>query len=186
VAELRALTVRQPWAGCIAHLDKRIENRSWRLPDKYLGTEVAVHAAAAVDRDNMSAPMGAEGWASLFGSNAEWDAWRSWHPGRKQRDMANWPPKLALGAVVSVATLADCHRFDWDELCGYSGDWSESSRHPGLCSPYVVLGVEWHWELAGVRPLAEPVPCKGKLGLWRLPEDVEKAVRAQLEDGHAE
>ena len=23
--------------------------------------------------------------------------------------------------------------------------------------------------------------CKGMLGLWRLPEDVEKAVRAQLE-----
>ncbi len=30
-------------------------------------------------------------------------------------------------------------------------------------------------------PLAEPVPCRGALGLWRVPDDVESAVRAQLE-----
>jgi hypothetical protein len=48
------------------------------------------------------------------------------------------------------------------------------------CSPWAARG-RHHIELAGVRPLAEPVPCKGALGLWRLPEDVEKAVREQLE-----
>jgi hypothetical protein len=39
---------------------------------------------------------------------------------------------------------------------------------------------QFHWELSGVRSLW-PVPCKGALGLWRLPEDAEKAVSAQLE-----
>ena len=29
--------------------------------------------------------------------------------------------------------------------------------------------------------LNKPVPCRGSLGLWRLPEDVEAAVRAQLD-----
>jgi len=181
VPELRALTVKQPWAGCIAHLDKRTENRSWRLPDKYRGVQAAIHAGASVDRDNISAPMGAEGWASLFASSAEWDAWRFWDLGRKPRDEASWPPRLSLGAVVAVATLAACHRFDFDEFCGHKGDWSETSRHPGICSPYALIRLGWHWELADVRPLAEPVPCKGKLGLWRLPDDVEKAVREQLE-----
>ena len=181
MAEMRALTVRQPHAGFIAHLDKRTENRSWRLPDRYKGMRIAIHAAATVDRDDISAPMGAEASGSLFASTAEWDAWRFWHLGRKPRDAANWPPKLALGAVVAVATLAGCHRFDWDEFCGYSGDWSETSRHPGLCSPYAALGVDWHWELSDVHPLPEPVRCRGMLGLWRLPGDVEETVRKQLE-----
>lgn len=179
--EIRALTVRQPWAGCIAHLGKRIENRSRRLPDRFRGAQTAIHAGAAVDRDNLSAPMSGEEWASLFADQAEWDAWRFWQLGRKPRDTANWPLKLALSAVVAVATLAGCHRFDWDAQCGDSGDWSETSRHPGLCSPYVVLGVQWHWELADVRPLLEPVPCRGQRGLWRLPEDTKTLVRKQLE-----
>lgn len=37
-------------------------------------------------------------------------------------------------------------------------------------------------KLANARPLSEPVPCRGMLGLWRLPEEAEKAVRAQLEE----
>lgn len=175
--EMRALSIRQPWAGCIAHLDMRIANRSCRLPEQHRGRQVAIHAATELDRDNLGAHRRAEAWASLFGSNAEWDAWRFWHLGRTPRDVANWPPKLALGAVVAVAALAGCHRFEWDELCGSSGDWGKRSRHPGLCSPYVALGVEWHWELADVRPLAEPVPCRGLPGLWPLPDDVESAVR---------
>lgn len=34
--------------------------------------------------------------------------------------------------------------------------------------------------LANPRPLARPVPCKGALGLWRVPSDVARAVEAQL------
>lgn len=36
--------------------------------------------------------------------------------------------------------------------------------------------------LAGVRPSPRAVPSRGALGLWRLPEDVEKAARAPLEE----
>jgi hypothetical protein len=53
-----------------------------------------------------------------------------------------------------------------------------------MCTPWSARG-QFHIELANVRPLADPVPCKGMLGLWRLPEDVEKLVRTQLgEDGN--
>ncbi|MGX1840519.1 hypothetical protein [Streptomyces diastaticus] len=49
--EYRALTVRQPWAGAIAHQNKRVENRSWKLPAKHHGTRLLIHAAAQPDRD---------------------------------------------------------------------------------------------------------------------------------------
>lgn len=46
---LRALTVWQPWAHCIAHLGKRIENRGWRPWAEMIGQVIAIHAAARVD-----------------------------------------------------------------------------------------------------------------------------------------
>jgi hypothetical protein len=45
---------------------------------------------------------------------------------------------------------------------------------------------QFHWLLApDVRLLPTPVPAKGMLGLWKVPEDAERAVRAQLETSHA-
>jgi ASCH domain len=83
-------------------------------------------------------------------------------------------PSAALGAVVAVVRLEGIHK-------ALSG--------PGCtegcpCSPWAIMkpGMR-HWVLADSRPLARPVPCGGKLGLWRLPEDIEKAVREQLEAG---
>lgn len=40
------LTVRQPWAALIVLGLKNIENRNWRLPEKYTGVAVLIHAAA--------------------------------------------------------------------------------------------------------------------------------------------
>ena len=89
-----------------------------------------------------------------------------------------WPMerKMHLGAVIAIAKVAGCHHSDECML-------PASAVPPGVragCSPWAVRG-QFHIELADVHALAEPVPCKGALGLWRLPEDVEKAVRAQLE-----
>lgn len=87
----------------------------------------------------------------------------------------SWPEhhRMHLGAVIAVATLAGCHLSpDFGGTCG--------ATRP-LCSPWAVRD-QYHWLLADVRPLAEPVPCRGALGLWRLPDEVEKAVRAQLEE----
>jgi hypothetical protein len=177
---LRALTVRQPWAGCIAHLDKRVENRTWPCPAKYIGTRIAVHAASAVDDAEFISVPDSDKWATLFASTAEWDAWRFWHLGTaKRRDVTSWPPKLALGAVVAVATITACH-YDQDPEC--HGD----PRTAGcLCSAWARV-CKFHWQLADVRPLAEPVPAKGALGLWTVPEEAERAVRAQAGENDAD
>ncbi len=47
------------------------------------------------------------------------------------------------------------------------------------CGPWAVAG-QFHWRLADARPLAEPVPGKGRLGLWSLTPDADAAVRDQL------
>ena len=93
----------------------------------------------------------------------------------------SWPEhRMHLGAVIALAVVTGCHHSD---ECMLPASVVPASGRTG-CSPWAIRG-QWHIDLADVRPLAEPVPCRGSLGLWRLPEDAEKAVRAQLgEDGN--
>jgi len=177
---VKALTIKQPWAGCIAHLDKRVENRSWRCPEKHLGTVVAIHSAALPEDSIFQVPDG-EKWATLFAGDAEWDAWRFWQLGQRPRDAANWPPKLALGSIVGTARIAGCHWRGWEGECGDPSGYSAGV----ICSPWSMLN-QWHWELTDVRPLVTPVPCKGALGLWTVPADAGAAIAAQLEDSHVD
>jgi len=46
---LLALTLWQPWAWCIAHATKRVENREWPPPETLLGHRFAIHAGQHYD-----------------------------------------------------------------------------------------------------------------------------------------
>lgn len=39
------ITIRQPWAALIVNGYKNVENRNWRLPDKYINTTVLIHSS---------------------------------------------------------------------------------------------------------------------------------------------
>lgn len=92
---------------------------------------------------------------------------------RRTYEQAARLPAAALGAVVAVATLYGCHAWPSTGSCNGCG-------RP-MCSPWAQDGL-YHWQLRDVYPLAIPVPCRGTLGLWRLPEDVETALRAQISE----
>jgi hypothetical protein len=148
-ADLRALTVRQPWAGAIMWFGKTVENRTRRTG--YRGP-LLIHAG-------LHAP--------------------EWHDFLIVRDTAlgvpvNWDDaRRTLGAILGLATVTGCHHAD---DCATDGK-SPRERH---CSPWAQPG-QFHIEMSDPRPLREPVPCRGALGLWRLPADAEKAVREQME-----
>lgn len=46
---MRAVTLHQPWAWCIVHAGKRLENRSWAPPAKHFGERIAIHAGKKLD-----------------------------------------------------------------------------------------------------------------------------------------
>lgn len=83
------------------------------------------------------------------------------------------PSDLTLGVVVAVVRFAEAHKTEHTEVSpeerGY-GDY-----RPGRFA--------WRCEL--VTKLAQPVPCRGSLGVWSLPVEVETAVRAQMGAGVA-
>jgi hypothetical protein len=168
--EIRALTVRPPWSWAITHGGKTVENRTRAA--RWPGL-LAVHAGDGSRWD----PAGAGDLLVCL-------AWRTWTATLPPDNLATPAPArrslhIDFGAVVAVAGLAGCHPSSLEGGC--AGEWHavDGQRRP-RCSPWAVPG-QWHWQLAGVRPLAKPVECRGALGLWRLPADVEKLVRDQLE-----
>lgn len=78
---------------------------------------------------------------------------------------------LALGAVIAVADLVGCHAAGWPSECNTAAckSWGEMG------------GDTWHWVLADSRPLIEPVPARGQLGLWIADDFLTAAIEAALE-----
>ena len=148
-----ALTVRQPWAFAIAQLQKNIENRVWTTPHR---GALAIHAGGTWDGDRAARRV-----FELSGALVV---------------------KTDMAAVVAVVDLVDIHH---STTC--IRPIPDRHLHPDggfTCSPWAVgvgepRGV-WHWELANVRRLREPVACKGNQRLWSLTPEVEAAVLAQV------
>lgn len=78
--------------------------------------------------------------------------------------------RLPFGAVVALAEIVEVRETEEAKLLvgpmeRIWGDYGSG---------------RFAWFLADVRPLAEPVGCKGGQGFFFLPPDVEAAVRAQV------
>lgn len=125
---MRALTIRQPWAGAIVHQSKRIENRTWKLPAAHHGARILIHAGAQSDKT-----------AVIYGPNLD-----------------------VYSAIIGVATVTGYHWSD-DGLC--CGPWGFENAY--------------HWTLADVAALPEPIPAKGALGFWTPSDEIVNAALRQ-------
>lgn len=151
-ADVRALTVRQPWAWAIAWGGKTIENRS--RGTRFRG-RLLIHAG--------------KGWSDRGALDPRVvAAWQDHFPPRLRLPGVLEAHRVARGAIVAVAELVDVHP---DADC--CRPWGESSYLPVGARSEVLVH---HLVLEDVRPLAVPVPCPGMLGLWRPPADVVAEV----------
>ena len=159
---MKALSVRQPWAWAIAHGHKDVENRSW--PTQWHG-RLAIHASARWDEDGAFSRQVLRAVVEHGQPGGRFDPplrVETFEPGGDPRILVRDPARFVPGAVIAIARLVDVCTAT--QGCG--------------CGPWAIEG-QCHWRLADVHPLAEPVACKGRLGLWDLPEEIEAAVLAQ-------
>jgi hypothetical protein len=153
---LQALSIKQPWCWAIVNGSKRIENRTWTTSHR---GPIAIHASLQWDKGGERSQV----------VQSEWDQFvrhlppMNCHHGPLRKSTA-W---MEFGAVLAVADVVD--------VCTAKGDHTACRCGSTWAAPY-----QCHWKLDNVRRLREPVPCKGALQLWRLPEDVDAAVRVQL------
>ena len=151
---MKALTIWQPWASLIACGAKQFETRSWAT--KYRGP-IAIHAAM---KDPTKLPLlGKEAFERIVREEICAGRCPSWC-------------FMPTGKVIATAELVNVWRI---------------VHHPGTYIPrlgdYFVPKKEtdlgdwtpgrYAWELANVKFLPEPIPVKGKQGLWNfaMPEE---------------
>jgi hypothetical protein len=86
------------------------------------------------------------------------------------------PPAPVMSAVVVVADIA--------LVCGSAIEQPAHRQMLCRCDPWKA-DRQYHWQLANVLVLPEPVPCVGRLGLWHPAPEVVAAVAEQLADQFA-
>jgi hypothetical protein len=187
---VKALTLWQPWASLVALGVKSIETRSWST--SYRGP-LAVHAAKRKPEQDLrlwmplhsamkrQLPCGKCGDADFF-HVCHFTYTRCLVCGRCD----GWTePPLPLGAVVATCTLVDVVK-----MVGRFGETPISTKRrvltidgqhlilvtPGATPVWKTFDDQrpygdftpgrFAWLLADIEPLAEPVPAKGRQGLW--------------------
>ncbi|WP_329131469.1 hypothetical protein OG552_10285 [Streptomyces sp. NBC_01476] len=93
---MKAITIRQPYADAIVQpspLPKRIENRGWPLPPRYIGVPVLLHSAATT-----YPAVGRLAIHDITGHDPD----------------EQWPG--VRGAILARITFTGCH-FDGDAEC---------------------------------------------------------------------
>lgn len=151
---MRGLTLWQPYATAIARAAtdprwKLVENRGWAPPAAILGERIAIHAGVKKPRADFGMPPGFE------------------------LDFATLP----LGVVVATARVVGAldRRRGIHIVCQH--DESERNRTKLMTlysSAWWVGPVGWLLEDVVACPV--PVPCKGAMGLWVVPPDVEVRI----------
>lgn len=170
---IRGITLTHPWAFCIAHLGKPVENRTWR-PERQggrIGMHLAIHGGAM--------PTGAKKQAALDDAayvcthiltreyihyNLTTDQLKYFRDRMQGADSEDRLDALFTPGIVAVARLA--------------GVVTDS------ISPWAAPG-QFQWQLEDVLTLPEPIPHRGGQGLWQVQPDALDQLRAAYKAARA-
>jgi hypothetical protein len=152
---MRALSFLQPWLQAVLHLGKNVENRKWKPPEAMVGQVFALHASKGWDKD---------GEAFIVERHSPF--------AEGGHIVKEFVPR---GAVIGAARLLGWSRWQTGHVVigTPTVDLVFIATSPWFFGPY-------GWLLGDIVELPRPVPCKGALGFWKMPADVEAEVERQL------
>ena len=159
---MKALCVHQPWASMIARGAKIIETRSWRT--RYRGPI----AILATKRRRIH---------ELIHAGACWNVCGALGRRMGEGDSVPLYDALPFGSVLAVGELVDCRPVETFTIGELDGPRTPDMPHGDLYQfserqlGNYDLG-RYGWVLANVQPLSEPLPWRGRQGLFdiHLPE----------------
>lgn len=153
MSDLLALTLYPEWAYAIAHLGKRVENRTWKR-DSMVGQMLAIHGGKNIG----GAPK------------QDWAYHATGMIGVAKAAGAPMPDPITLRSLLEqgqgIVAVARVVRFVRQLRL-------DDPAAPWFFGP-------WGWMLDQVRVLPRPVPCRGSQGLWPVPDDALLRVHELL------
>jgi hypothetical protein len=145
------LTIWWPWCTAIVDGTKRIENREWQPWDEVCGERVAVHCGKTKDDDA----------AVSIGLESEID----WHPGDGR------PFDAVEGCIIGTVRVV--------------GHWRADDPNAADEEPYFgpTQAAWWTgpvgWILRAPVAFVDPIPARGKPGLWKVDEQLQARSDAE-------
>lgn len=158
--EYKALTVKQPWAYLLCAGIKDIENRTWKLPEKYNGERVLIHASAN-KKLNLLALTGEQYEDAC--NKFDW---------KETRSVDRWDRSAIIGSVEIVGCEIN-----------HPSIWAEPSTGVLIGNKFYHKDGDvpiYNWVLANPVLFDKPIiGVRGKLSFWNydLPEEYEKLLK---------
>lgn len=174
-----AISLWQPWASLLVSGCKLAETRSWFPPEALRGRWVAVHGAAT----RVPRPRLVDLVLKLEGVEGP----RAKEAARRVRAEAH--SDLARGAVVGLVRFSAFYEVLWLDrekrevtVVEHAQGWNMSARIKHTVSEAELLLGDWSvgrklWFVEETIKLPEPVACRGRPRVFRLPQDVSAQVR---------
>jgi len=197
---MKTLSVKQPWAYLLCAGVKDIENRTWKLPEKYKGERILIHASAAKmkslqkmltleQKAIVDKKLGYEyDWDKVFAKSAIIGSVRFVdcvinHP-------SIWAEKSETNCSERCRN-SDCEHFiEWGfqslndcRSCKLIGQSYEVEEVPKDCPKQMKIDKIYNWVATDAVLFEEPIlNVKGKLGFWDydLPEEYEIILNKAL------
>lgn len=142
---MRAITLHRPWPYVILRCGKRVENRPWKPWAVVMGQRIALHAGKGWD-ERAEQYLPAE-----FGTVEE-------------------PRLIRQEGIVGTAVVEGWFASDEEVLkTGKSHEGLHWQKVNFLTKDRFFFG-PYGWVLEDVKELLTPVMCRGKQGLWHVPE----------------
>lgn len=144
---MRAITVRQPWASLLfaAGARKVFETRGYQPRCVSIGDEIAIHAGSVVDVDAITLPV-----FRKLSLSFQYD----------EQARSALAKRLPVGQIIGLARLTAILPAD------------QAPFHQQIFGDFSAGRFAW-----GLKPtlrLAPGIVCRGQLGLWPVPELIEK------------
>lgn len=159
---MKVITVRQPWAWAIIHGGKDVENRTRNIVGSYRGT-LGIHVSKTP-----ACKIG----ETVAGADVEFERDRGGYLARSERFARPYRLPVDMpGQIIGTVEVVGVHSASVIDGCGrLAHDCPEHGTCRHHCSPWgegpAPTGWYQHIMLANPKPFDEPIPAKGRLGLW--------------------
>jgi len=166
---MKTLSYKQPWAWLVAVGIKPIENRTWKLPDRYIGQRVLIHASGKREvEESNNHNLHPLDCLSLQQKIELGDKYYTGRNGIDRFELYN------ISSIIGSIEIVDCvlnHSSIWAQ------HWVKKWKKNGEFIDEVEIPI-YNWILANPILFPEPIlNVKGKLGFWDydlLPEYQEQ------------
>lgn len=141
------ISVKQPWAYLLCSGIKPIENRTWKLPEKYKGQRILIHASAKTDKEPYMLFNDAQ--IEAIGNDIM-DVVASYHN---------------TSAIIGSVVFTDCvinHPSIWADR------WITKDWHNGVFGGTYDIEC-YNWVASDPILFDKPIAAKGKLSFWDYP-----------------